>query len=307
LKPGYIPDFIKDAKYFLILTMNSMRFLIFLFSLLASVFFHSSCKKYQPAPDAFFMLADPVMVSTTANQGSGSHKITDLYYYLNGKFQGVYPIGNTIPVANRNEQARIEIFAGIKNSGIKEKSTTWMLYSKLTIDTLVPAGSTIRRPLTFTYNPNIKILWIEDFDSQIGYSLIKHPNSDTTYKIASPQNSFEGQSAEWALTGDGNKTGMLQSSVSHTVPIGNPNLYLELNYKAETEFAVGLTDGINEKFALVINPQANWNKIYIQLAEAASSPPIAANNAYRVFFKLTKPNSMASARVWLDNIKLVYL
>lgn len=287
--------------------MNFMRFPYILLLLFAAVFFHSSCKKYKAAPDAFFLIADPVTVKTKPEQGSGSHKITDLYLYVNGKFQGAYPVGNTMPIVNRNAAAKVEIFAGIKNSGIKDKSATWLLYDKIQIDTLVESGKTVRRPLTFTYNPNVIFLWKEDFDSQIGFSIVKHPASDTTYKVITGGNAFEGKSAELGLTGSENKIAMLQSSVSYTLPVGNPNVYIELNYKADSEFTVGLTDGVNEKYALGINPQSNWNKIYIQLAETIGSSPQAPNNSYKIFFKLVKPASSAEARIWLDNIKLVYL
>jgi len=284
-----------------------MRYYLFVFFTVLLFFLVSSCKKYSPAPDAFFITSNPVSVTTTSVQGSESNKITDLFLYVNGKFQGAYPVGNTMPVVTKNSSVKIDVFAGIKNNGMKDRSTTWLLYDKITFDTLVESGKTIERPFTFKYNPNVKFLWLENFDAQIGFSLVKSSGSDTTFKIAAPENSFEGKSAELGLTGTELKIAKVQSSTSFTLPVGNSNVYLELNYKGDSEFAVGVTDGVNEKFALIVNPQSNWNKIYIQLAEAIGTPPNAPNDAYKIFFRIIKPNGTESARVWLDNIKLVYL
>ncbi|MCW3076197.1 MAG: hypothetical protein JWO32_806 [Bacteroidetes bacterium] len=276
-----------------------------LFVLSGYIFLFLSCKKYQPAPEAFFLKAGKVSVATTTMQGSGSNKITDLYLYVNGKFQGAYPVGNTMPIVTKNSNAKIDVFAGIKNNGIKDLSIYWLFYQPLTFDTLVESGKTITRPFTFTYNSNVKFAWQENFDNPIGYSLIKSLNSDTNFvfKIAAPSESYEGKSVEFGLNGN-SFTARVESSLSYTLPSGNSNVYLEVNYKGNQDFAVGLTDGVNLKPALIVKPHADWNKIYIQLADVVSGPP--KSSSYKIFFQI-QTNDNPGARVWLDNIKLIYL
>lgn len=279
-------------------------FLVFIFFGYCILFV--SCKKYKPAPEAFFISSSKVAVTTATTQGSGSNKITDLFLYVNGKFQGAYPVGHLMPIVNKNSNARIDVFAGIKNNGIKDLTISWILYDKITFDTLLTSGSTISRPFTFKYNPNVTFVWQENFDNPIGFSLIKSANnSDTTFKIASAVDSFEGKSAELGLTGTSYREARLESAVSYTLPKGNSNVYLELDYKCTEDFEVGVTDGVNLKGAVIVKPQANWNKIYIQLAGRINDSPVS--NAYKIYFRLIKPNGTDAAHVWLDNIKLVYL
>lgn len=263
-----------------------------------------SCKKYQPAPEAFFMVADNVAVSTTTAQGSGSHKISDLFLYVNGKFEGAYPVGNTMPIVSRGANAKVDIFAGIKNNGFQDLSVTWQLYDRITFDTVFPSGTNIKLPLTFKYNSNVTFLWHENFDNPVGFSLIKSANTGTTF-TATTNNSFEGKSAELALTGNSYDEARLESAIFYNIPQGNANVYLELDYRCTQDFEVGVTNGITLKTALVIRAKENWNKIYIQLASAVNTPPLT--NSSKVYFRLIKPNDVPDARVWLDNIKLIYL
>lgn len=267
-----------------------------------------SCKKYEPAPAAFFINTNQVSVATSTSQGTTSHKITDLWLYVNGKFHGAYPVGNIMPIVTSGQNAQIDIFAGIKNSGINEKSISWFLYDKISFDTLVENGKTIDRPFIFRYNPNVKFLWQENFDNPNGFSLVKSTGikgSDTTFKIAPASDSFEGKSAEIGLI-SANQTARLESSISYTLPPGNPNVYLEINYKATYDFEVGLTgNSVDYKGALVVRAKDSWNKIYIQLADQVNNEPVSSS--YKIYFLLHKPNAEQDAHVWLDNIKLIYL
>jgi hypothetical protein len=281
-----------------------MRFLLFLVSL-ANLFLLCSCKKYVPADAAFFLKPSLVSVSTNSTQGTGSHKITDLWLYVNGKFQGAYPSGNLLPIITKNESVRINIFAGIKNNGISSTRMSWIFYDYLTIDTLIESGKTIERPLTFKYNVNTKFAWMENFDSQ-GYTLIKSDTNptDTNWKFASPVDCFEGKCAEIGLT-DGALIAQVEASATHTLPAASSNIYLEINYKSNQAFEVGMVCGSVNKPALFVNPSETWNKIYIQLADAVNRDP--KTSAQKVYFKMVKTSDNANPKMFLDNIKLIYL
>lgn len=276
-------------------------------------FIFNSCKKYKSSPDAFFIRSSDIKVAPTAGQGSASHRISDLFLYVNGQFQGAYKSGNTMPIVARNQTASIDIYAGIKNNGIKDASITWVFYDKIHFDTLLETGKTIDRTFTFKYAPGVVFAWLENFDGN-GISLVKALNyADTAFmvnKMASPGDSFEGKTRELGLTGVPSSlagTGIYVSSLPYALPPGNSNVYLELNYKCNTEFEVGVTgDDVNFKAAMTVNAKSDWNKIYIQLADAVNLAPTA--DKHKVYFKIVKqPNGLDEPRVWLDNIKLVYL
>ncbi len=266
-------------------------------------FLFFSCKKDKETEPGFFLSAEPVTVSPTSLQGSSSHNITDIFLYVDGMFQGVYPIGKLMPIVTKNKSVRIEAFAGIKNNGISDTRIPWLFYQKLQYDTLISTGQHITRPFVFNYNSSVNFQWVEGFEGSTGVSLVKSPISEVGYSLSAPEESFEGKSIEINLNAS-QIIAQLESAKSYTLPAANSNVYLELNYKCNTKFEVGLFgSGTSEKPAIVINPKDTWNKIYIQLAGVVNSEPKA--NSYKVYFRVL--NDGRDARVQLDNIKLLYL
>lgn len=281
--------------------------------LLINLFLLSSCKKYKPAEAAFFIKPEAITVTpTSTTQGSGSHKITDLWLYVNGKFQGAYPTGNLIPIITKNENVKINILAGIKNNGISDTRISWPFYDFITIDTLVESGITINRPITFKYNPNTKFEWMENFEGP-GYTLIKSVGnvngggtSAVTWGTCAPSDAFEGKSAVVDLSGMfTGAVAQLESSVTHTLPLASANVYLEINYKCSERFEVGVISGTTSKEAIFVAPSERWNKIYIQLADALNRTP--TSTAQKVYFKMIKTEDNPSPKMYLDNIKVIYL
>lgn len=283
--------------------------LLFLFCLLVNLFLLSSCKKYQPADSSFFIKSDGISVATaTASQGSGSNKITDLWLYVNGKFQGAYPIGNLMPIANKGANTTINILAGIKNNGISDTRIYYPFYDIYALDTLVTAGKTISKSFVFKYKPNTQFLWMENFESSVGFSLKASDNNDGgIFKYTNPGDGFEGKSFVASLTGSGQQIAWCESTGSgFSLPSASSDIFLELNYKSNVAFTVGLmtANGTPQSAdAVVVNPQANWNKIYIQLSTAVST---LNASKYQVFFKFVKTDDV-DKQVFLDNIKLLYL
>lgn len=291
-----------------------MRLLLF-FVLLINLFLLSSCKKYVAAEAAFFIKPEAVTVApTSTTQGSGSHKITDLWLYVNGKFQGAYPTGNLMPIITKNEKVKVNILAGIKNNGISDTRISWIFYDFVTLDTLVESGKTINRPITFKYNPNTKFEWMEDFDGP-GFTLVKSVgtvsgngtgNSDATWTLAPTPETFEGKSAMIDMSGmfEG-AIAQVESSVTHTLPLASANVFLEINYKCNERFEVGVISGTTAKSTLFVSPTESWSKIYIQLADALNRTPTAA--AQKIYFKMVKNADIPNQKMFLDNIKVVYL
>lgn len=277
-------------------------FLLFTVSFLFVLLF--SCKKYQAAKDAFYIRAKNVQVATTNGQGSGSHKITDLWLYVNGKYKGAYPVGNLMPIISEGKPVSLNVFAGIKNNGISDTRIFYPMYEFLTLDTTVESGKTIERDFTFQYKASTNFTWTENFESN-GYSIVKGGPSEVNFKIAKAEDSFEGKSMELSLN-DSTYIAEVQSAGSgFELPIGSSNVYLEVDYKCNQDFTIGLIgeDG-TYKPAIGLNPSASWNKIYIQLSNAVSTPPTFTK--YKVYFRLLK-KTVLTPSLFLDNIKLVFL
>jgi hypothetical protein len=208
-----------------------------------------------------------------------------------------------LPIITYGQNVEINVFAGIKNNGINGTTITWTFYDKIKIDTLVEAGKIINRGFTFNYNPGVTFHLVEDFDGA-GISIVKSaPTSTvTTLNIVNSSESFEGKSAMFELQSN-ISLGQFESSIAYPLPLGNNNVYMELNYKCDLPLEVGLTDGVTLKNAITLNPKSEWNKIYIQLADAVNRAP--APSTQKIYFRALNPNQISNARVWLDNIKLI--
>lgn len=282
-----------------------MRIFLLCFVYLILSFF-TSCKKYQASKNAFFIEPGKISVYTTANQGSREHKISDLWVYVNGNFKGVYPIENKIPIASEGKNVNIIVFPGIKNNGISDTRVPWPIYNQIQIDTLVENGKTISRNFTFTYNSTTTFKWMEDFDNQ-GQSLVKSSNSSVasvSLKSISNQESIEGKYLELTILAGGDYA-QIETFTAFEMPKANPNVYLELNYKSNNPFVLGLIgDNSAIKDVFKFNVANEWKKSYIQLAGVVNNEPIS--NSYKICFYMPKTDA-ETPRLLLDNLKLVYL
>lgn len=283
-----------------------------LFVLMADVFLVCSCKKYKPADPAFFIKASGISVTTNAQQGSGSHKITDLWLYVNGQFKGVYPAGNLMPIPTNQTNDNIKIYAGIKNNGIGETRVPWDFYLPFEFDTLVESGKTISRSFAFEYRPAVEFAWSENFELP-GFQIITSSGSAANFSLASAAESFEGKSLKLEIpSSHANDIAQVESSDYYTVPTSNSKVYLELDYKCNAPIYVGLVGNLDpeKKPVMQLNPtitstKDTWNKIYIQLATMVNATPVSGK--YKVYFQIIKNDEYTNPKMFLDNLKLVYI
>lgn len=253
------------------------------------------------------MKAGNVTVATnTLTQGSGNHKITDFWLYVNGQFQGSYALGNLMPIVpDAGNRARISIYAGIKNNGFESTRIPWQFYERYDFDTtLTSLGGSIQRDFAFRYNSSTVFAWSENFDLP-GFKIIKSAISVADFTTTSQGDNLEGKSLVLSTTTP-SSVAQVESSASYTLPTGSSNVYLEFNYKSNCEFSVGLIGSDNAiRPVLYVRAQENWNKIYVPMAQAVNLSPIST--AYKVYFRMPKTDNVSEAKMFLDNIKLVYL
>jgi hypothetical protein len=139
-----------------------------------------------------------------------------------------------------------------------------------------------------------------------GTSLVLRPGTDTNtlskYRKAGPPDSFEGKYSGYLNVTNG-YTLYCESSVDYLLPKGNSNVFLELNYKCDADFFVGVSDNGTDREAIGIKAHSDWNKIYVSLANVVST---STSDKVKVYFKIPGAGD-SGAHIWFDNIKLVYL
>ncbi len=266
-------------------------------------------KEKQKAPAAFLIKPESITVVTnTTTQGSASHKITDLWYYVDGKFKGAYPVSSTFPVP-ASGSAQITLFAGIKNNGISATRQSYEFYEAIVFDTAVSAGTLVKRNFEFKYKSSVKFHWLEDFEgfgTVTGISIQNSNNTDTSFAINNSTVTpfpevYEGTKCLYFAVDDNKKVAQFESTAKFNLPKSGAPVYLEINYKCTDALDIGMTNGSASVFVAGMKATEGWNKIYIQLSSGVST--LSGNVG--LYFHAFKSSPGAKSEFWIDNIKIL--
>lgn len=280
----------------------------------------SSCNLYNPAePVPSFIHIQNITVTTDSTvEGTHSSKITDAWVYIDGTLLGCYELPVTLPAIATGSHS-LTIKAGIKVNGIAATRSPYPFYTEYNETVNLTAAQ------TFTVNPVVHYsstinwastdIWQENFDSALGMGLTKLKGSDTTmfhYMIpphTTDPNVFEGQGVGIAYLDSPNDLFECVTSTSFTFPHGDSPVFLEMNYKCNHDFTVGIfshfnTTGSVKSRVIDIRASTTWNKIYVYL-----SPEVNANfNAsdYSIYFGMSNPGNENGLYLALDNLKILH-
>lgn len=298
--------------------IKRLYYFSFFILLIFSTFLFESCYKFsgQQTIPAYLKIDSVYIETNYSNQGTDSQKITDVWVYLNKDLVGVFELPALLPVLAEGIND-LEIRPGIWLNGIQSTRVPYPFYKPIVYSefNFVPDSIQDLGNLKMTYYDNLEFAWMEDFELT-GNTLTETSASDTVIKQTTPANNPEAfisadskHSGLIALT-DAKPIYSAASMNSFDLPkIQNDPVLLELNFKSDNLFYVGLlmntSSGIRKVPLLIMNHSEDWNKIYINLG-----PNIALNatNAvnYKVYFEAGLESGKEEAKIYLDNIKLIY-
>ncbi len=261
-----------------------------------------ACDKYENDRDVFFIQFDSASVKSDLNNAKGDYKITDLWIYNNYQFIGVYPLGSKVTVTFVTQPSTLTLLAGIKQNGISDTRTSYIMLNPIDIDTFAALGETLQLPLEFSYKSSCTYTWTETFDG-LGSTLRRADRSDVGYRLDPA--GFEGNGLNCLL--DSNATvAQLESSAFFNLPLNTSNVYLELQYQCSSELQIGLVNPSGfEKEIMRLYPKTGWNKIYIALGTTINAEP--KGSTYKVYFRMLKNSENPPVWFKLDNLKLVFI
>jgi len=286
-------------------------------SLIGLLFILLSCKKEeQKSIVPAYLRIDKMNVNANFNtQGTESEKITTVLVYINDDNLplGAYELPIDFPIA-ASGPTKIRIEPGMNLNGSKAYRTLYPFYSAYeeTIN-FVPEQTYYLRANTdstpvCTYSGYLNLFVIDDFENA-GLGLESGPASDTgIFKVGLSEGAFKYKD-EPTTSG---KIVLKPSAAFESISVEEftyqplTDFYVELDYKAEVPFQVGVSmDTGNEIIqapVVTVNPNTEWNKIYVNLiTELGGTVP----NTYKVFIRGL--NTTASNKeILIDNLKLVY-
>jgi hypothetical protein len=269
-----------------------------------------SCRKdnLKPGTPAFIKVEQFTLETNYQTQGTSSHKITDVWVYADDQNVGVFELPAIIPVL-KNGTAKLRLEPGLKLNGIKTTRSNNPLMEPLIIEkfNFIPDSIIVVNP-TVTYRSTTEFPWLEDFEAPS--ISIDTSNLSSKVNIVRTEfgNAFEGNYSGYVRLTQENNIFEAASFEAFVLPTNSSPVFLELNYKNDYTFAVGLfTQKVTEiikKDIIFLTPKEDWNKIYINLTDELSKSHGAID--FKIFFRTVLSEEHESAEIYLDNIKITH-
>jgi hypothetical protein len=289
-----------------IFTHHRLAFL--LLSCLAALLFVCSCG--QPAPIPSYIHIDSVALHTSpAVDGTNSHSIPDAWVYVDDQLVGAFELPATIPVPNTGQHT-VQVAGGIKENGSSAERTAYPFYTTWSENmNLVPKARITVSPVV-AYVPSCHPFdWKEDFESGVGKSWYDTIGSDAKLRRDSIY-PFEGHycGSVYLIPSVAVPIPHFQaeSATSFPAPASGQEVYLEVNYRCNNKFYLGLINNTNYSniIYLTFNTTDVWKKMYVRLTDALAVIP--QGGTYNVYFGMDKDPLVDFPEMHIDNIKLIH-
>lgn len=267
----------------------------------------NTINKSEPVPT--YVKIDSVIldIENPSTQGSSAHNITSIWMYYNNSPVGIFDIPCHVPVITDGEKGTLSVIPGITLNGLVDLQPQYSFYTFDTITLVSNPGGTVNYTPVTRYTKAAKFPYLEDFE--VGNSFIPFTpelSDDTTiHRINDKSLVFEGGGSGYiSLTTDFPYS---ESISNNGFPIAVGESYVEINYKCNVPFEVGLyttlSSGVDVyEYIMGVKSTDTWKKIYIDLATFRGNNP---GTNYRLMIKAALPGGSSSGHVLLDNIKVV--
>ncbi|OQY00058.1 MAG: hypothetical protein B6I24_00640 [Bacteroidetes bacterium 4572_128] len=266
-----------------------------------------SCEIDEKEKIPSYINIEKIELQTSHYQGTASENITDAWVSVNGNFIGVFELPAEFPVMETGEQ-KIVIKAGIKKNGISASRTIYPFYEAYEIEKVLETSKITKISPKISYKEETIFDWMEDFESA-GISLdTVNSNSSLMEKIDSSV--FEGQYSGFTRIKIEDSLFQFKTINKFEKPTNYSETYLEMNYKNNTEFVIGLIyeteTSIKTIPVIYLNKKENWNKIYINLTQTFES--YTEIKTYNLFFAYAKgeEDEIIEPKFYWDNFKLLH-
>lgn len=270
-----------------------------------------SCNVINPVePKPTIVHLQPFDFHIEPGQGSGNNKIIETWVNANGSFLGVFTPPVDIYYLDQG-QTRFTFYPGIRNNGIASDPIQYPIFAVDSFEFLSAEGVDIDIQPVTSYKPGTVFSLLADFELSNSFT----DNRDTVSAsnlIRSSVDVFEGQfSGQMVLSDEAYFIEVGHAVPMSGLPIDGKPTYLEIRYKSEIEFSIGVLgialDGqSSSNFFYLVRPSPEWNMLYIELTDKIVESDFPA---YKILFRSLYPDGSTEPQynIFLDNIKVVHL
>ncbi len=265
-----------------------------------SLFSCEKNKNIQEIPS--YLSVSNIDLVTNLDQGKNTHKIIDIWLYVNDQFQGAYELPAVIPLLHKDTN-NIKMFAGIKDNGIASTRVRYHFYKSFEKNVFLVEDSIVNIQPSFRYTDNA-IVEYENFEG-VGTNIDTTLKSEIDFEVKTENgNSF----AYAHLTGNYLKFEASTDDFENLPQQGSP-VYLELDYQSNHTALIGAyinnpTSVINKDLVWISPKEEDWNKIYINMTKTVSEA--LGNNSIKFYINVFRTDTTKEAWIKFDNLKIIY-
>lgn len=274
-------------------------------------FLFSSCDEEAAVPAYIYI--DNIYFTSDSSSGSSSSAITDVWPSVDGQQLGANTFPCLFPVIldNNFTTHSVKISAGIKENGITNTRIIYPFYLPYVVNLNLESGKIDTIRPTLQYDPAATVIVVEDFEKPnlpiFTNDLDGNPN---TFMLHDTTDVFEGNYSGLMVLDTANLDCTVSSSSKfyNLQGVSASAVYIELNYKTNTPFQVGLVAHYSNGTTQITykgggNASTGWKKIYFNL-----TAEVYQSNAteYSLIFRALKYADVAQPLIYLDNIKLLH-
>jgi hypothetical protein len=268
----------------------------------------SGCNLINPAEkvptyihvDSFsFNITDP------SREGTARQQINTAWVFFNNKTVGVFELPVTIPIL-ADGPGQVQMIPGVTVSGLKDYVTQYAFFKSATTDIALSPGNIIQYTPQTSYVTDAVFQWKEDFETGNTFIPVNAESTtdSTIIRVTDKNMVYEGAAAGYIYMDASHYES--ENISNNSFPISQGRSFLEIHYKGNTSFQVGLqttvSGSIDYEYIIGLKAKDTWNKVYVDLSQFTSE---RKGNAYRIMIKSGLDEGLTSGYVLLDNLKII--
>ncbi len=267
--------------------------------------FGLSCRKRDIAMPSYIHIPSISMV-TMPDEGMPSHNIEFVNVFINDNSVGIYQVPCTFPVLNEGKW-KVEVRPMIKYLA-REGYYLYNIMDAYSDTVNLAIGTTDTIQPVFRFIANREFAWLEDFNDYNASMDLKLGSFDTFFIYDDTAGGIDKTPYLAIPMGNGESFFEIETKDLFTLPTDQRDVVLELNYKSNVDFTIGLYEtSVSQVIARpTVSPYSSgleWRKGYIQLRDELINPPV--NSRWRVYIRCVN-QGVTDPVIYLDNLKLVY-
>jgi hypothetical protein len=266
-----------------------------------------SCEVINPEEEVpcYVKVDKAVLITDESTEGANTSNITDIWVNVDGSRQGTYGMPVTFPILTEG-QHKLTFRAGIKSNGIAASRVIYPFFEYYEAEVNLNPDSVYSIEPVYRYRSSTVFKWLENFEDA-GISLRRVYPSDTVLTVAADP-AQPGNNVGYFAIDDTRYRFFYESSDTFPRPASGADVFLELDYRNDEAFIVGLKL-VKAQYAtyeslITLNPRSSSNKIYIDLGSYLST---ATDVLYfGIYFYAQKSTTAPKSEFSIDNIKLLH-